>query len=77
MFDNALAFGQLPLVQFLVRFSSAGKFRSNPAISLTEPAISYLVEKYAFEKMESRSRLGFLCWLLGLGTVFSPIYGLI
>ena len=41
------------------------------AISLTEPALSFLVEEYNAKRQRVAISLGVICWLLGLGTVFS------
>ena len=68
-----LAFGQLPLglifgTIFFVLVSFAA---ITSAISLTEPALSYLVEEYNAKRQRVAISLGVLCWVLGLGTVFS------
>ena len=41
------------------------------AISLTEPALAYLVEEYNAKRKRVAISLGVICWILGLGTVFS------
>ena len=81
-----LAFGQLPFGSIFgsVFFLLVSFAAITSAISLTEPAISYLVEKYNSKRWRVAVGLGFLCWLLGLGTVFSfniwadlkPVFGL-
>lgn len=68
-----LAFGQLPMgalfgTVFFVLVSFAA---ITSAISLTEPAIAYVVEEYNAKRSRVAVSLGVLCWLLGLGTVFS------
>ena len=68
-----LAFGQLPLglifgTIFFVLVSFAA---ITSAISMTEPALSYLVEEYNAKRQRVAISLGVLCWILGLGTVFS------
>ena len=81
-----LAFGQLPMgalfgTVFFVLVSFAA---ITSAISLTEPAIAYVVEEYNAKRSRVAIRLGVFCWLLGLGTVFSfniwadvkPLFGL-
>ena len=81
-----LAFGQLPMgalfgTVFFVLVSFAA---ITSAISLTEPAIAYVVEEYNAKRSRVAISLGVLCWLLGLGTVFSfniwadvkPLFGL-
>ncbi len=68
-----LAFGQLPLgaifgTVFFILVSFAA---ITSAISLTEPALAYLVEEYNAKRKRVAISLGVICWLLGLGTVFS------
>ena len=68
-----LAFGNLPLgtvfgTIFFVLVSFAA---ITSAISLTEPALSYLVEEYNAKRKRVAISLGVICWILGLGTVFS------
>ena len=68
-----LAFGQLPLgalfgTVFFILVSFAA---ITSAISLTEPALSYLVEEYNAKRKRVAISLGVMCWILGLGTVFS------
>lgn len=41
------------------------------AISLIEPAVAWCVENYEIERKKACLAMGFLTWLLGLGTVFS------
>lgn len=68
-----LAFGQLPLgLIFGTIFFILVSFAAiTSAISLTEPALSYLVEEYNAKRQRVAISLGVLCWILGLGTVFS------
>lgn len=68
-----LAFGQLPfgalfgcLFFVLVSFAAI-----TSAISLTEPALAYLVEEYNAKRQRVAISLGVICWLLGIGTVLS------
>ena len=81
-----LAFGQLPMgavfgTVFFVLVSFAA---ITSAISLTEPAIAFVVEEYNAQRSRVAISLGVFCWLLGLGTVFSfniwadakPLFGL-
>ncbi len=68
-----LAFGQLPLgaifgTVFFVLVSFAA---ITSAISLTEPALAYLVEEYNAKRSRVAISLGVICWLIGLGSVFS------
>lgn len=68
-----LAFGQMPLgalfgTIFFVLVSFAA---ITSAISLTEPALAFLVERYNAKRSHVAISLGISCWLLGVGTVFS------
>lgn len=68
-----IAFGNLPggtvlgaLFFLLVSFAAI-----TSAISLTEPALTYLVEQYNAKRWRVAISLGVFCWLLGIGTVLS------
>ncbi len=68
-----LAFGQMPAGEYfgaafflLVSFAAI-----TSAISLTEPAITYLVEEYNAKRKRVATSICVMCWILGLGTVFS------
>ena len=68
-----LAFGQMPfgaaigtIFFLLVSFAAL-----TSAISLTEPALAWLVEDYNAKRQRVAISLGVICWILGLGTVFS------
>lgn len=68
-----LAFGNLPLgslfgTLFFVLVSFAA---ITSAISISEPALSYLVEEYNAKRRRVSISLGVICWIIGLGTVFS------
>lgn len=68
-----LAFGQMPLgalfgALFFVLVSFAA---ITSAISLTEPALAFLVEEYNAKRSRVAISLGVICWVLGLGSVFS------
>ena len=68
-----LAFGQMPMgtifgAVFFVLVSFAA---ITSAISLTEPALAWLVEDYNAKRARVAISLGVICWILGLGTVFS------
>jgi len=41
------------------------------AISISEPALAYLVEKYKLKRSSIAIVLGFISWILGIGTVLS------
>jgi NSS family neurotransmitter:Na+ symporter len=68
-----LAFGQMPfgalfgtLFFVLVSFAAI-----TSAISISEPALAYLVETYNAKRGRVAVTLGVISWILGLGTVFS------
>lgn len=68
-----LAFGQLPLgalfgTLFFVLVSFAA---ITSAISISEPALSYLTEEYNAKRKRVAVSIGVMSWILGLGTVFS------
>ncbi len=68
-----LAFAQMPFgalfgTIFFVLVSFAA---ITSAISLTEPALAYLVEQYNANRARVAISLGVICWLLGIGTVLS------
>lgn len=71
-----LAFGQMPLGSLfgalfflLVSFAAI-----TSAISISEPALAYLVEEYNAKRSRVAVSLGVISWILGLGTVFSFNY---
>ena len=68
-----LAFGQMPLgAVFGVAFFVLVTFAAiTSAISLTEPGLAFAVERYNLKRPRAALALGLVCWLLGLGTVFS------
>ncbi len=68
-----LAFGQMSAgVLFGTLFFVLVSFAAiTSAISLTEPALAYLVEEYNAKRSRVAISLGVICWLLGLGSVFS------
>lgn len=71
-----LAFGQMPLgavfgTVFFVLVSFAA---ITSAISIMEPALAFLVEEYNAQRHRAAISLGVLCWLIGLGSVFSFNY---
>jgi NSS family neurotransmitter:Na+ symporter len=68
-----LAFGQMPfgLVFGCVFFVLVSFAALTSAISLTEPALAWLVEDYNAVRGRVAITLGVICWILGLGTVFS------
>jgi NSS family neurotransmitter:Na+ symporter len=68
-----LAFGQMPLgalfgTLFFVLVSFAA---ITSAISISEPALAYLVEQYNAKRSRVAISLGVICWILGIGTVLS------
>jgi len=68
-----LAFGQMPFGAFFgVLFFLLVSFAAiTSAISLTEPALAYLVEEYNAKRARVAVTLGVICWLIGVGTVLS------
>ena len=68
-----LAFGQMPLgALFGVVFFTLVSFAAiTSAISLTEPALAYLVEEYNAKRSRVAVSVGVICWLLGIGSVLS------
>jgi NSS family neurotransmitter:Na+ symporter len=68
-----LAFGQLPLgVVFGTLFFVLVSFAAiTSAISISEPALAYLVEEYNAKRGRVAISLGAISWLLGIGTVLS------
>ena len=68
-----LAFGQMALgVVFGTMFFLLVTFAAiTSAISIIEPALAYLVEEYNARRRRVAISLGVICWILGLGSVFS------
>ena len=68
-----LAFGNLPLgALFGAIFFLLVSFAAiTSAISITEPALAYLVEEYNAKRSRVAITLCGFCWLLGIGTVLS------
>jgi neurotransmitter:Na+ symporter, NSS family len=68
-----LAFGQMPLGSlFGTLFFMLVSFAAiTSAISISEPALAYLVEEYNAKRARVAVSLGVISWILGLGTVFS------
>ena len=68
-----IAFGNMPFGIFfgLVFFMLVTVAAWSSSISLIEPAISWLVESGKGTRLQGGIWFGLLCWLLGLGTVFS------
>lgn len=63
-----VAFGQLMGVVFFVLVAVAAW---SSAISLLEPMVAYLVERTRVRRGWVTFGLSFICWFVGLGTVFS------
>lgn len=68
-----LAFGQMPGgVIFGTLFFILLVFAAwTSAISLIEPAVAWLIEKFSFSRLMSCLICGAITWAIGLGTVFS------
>ena len=74
MFETLpVAFGNLPLgaVVGAVFFLLVSFAAVTSAISLTEPAVAFLVEEYNAKRSRVAISLGSVCWLLGIGSVLS------
>ena len=71
-----IAFGSMPggdiiaTLFFMLLFFAA----ITSSISLIEPAISYMVEKYSLTRAKATVRMGLITWILGLGTILSFNY---
>lgn len=68
-----LAFGQMPLgALFGTLFFLLVSFAAiTSAISISEPALAYLVETYNAKRSRVAISLGVISWVIGLGTVLS------
>ncbi|MDH3533120.1 MAG: sodium-dependent transporter [Gammaproteobacteria bacterium] len=68
-----LAFGQMPggLIFATLFFMLLSFAAWTSAISLMEPAVAWLVERYNRARAEAAMIIGLLIWALGLGTVLS------
>jgi NSS family neurotransmitter:Na+ symporter len=68
-----LAFGQMPFGEVIgtVFFLLVSFAALTSAISLTEPALAWLVEDFNAKRQRVAVTVGVICWVLGLGTVFS------
>jgi NSS family neurotransmitter:Na+ symporter len=68
-----IAFGSMPggsiiaTLFFILLFFAA----ITSSISLIEPAISFLIERYSMSRAEASIRMGFLTWFVGIGTLLS------
>ena len=74
MFETLpVAFGNLPFGAILgtIFFLLVSFAAITSAISLTEPALAFLVEEYNARRWRVAISLGAVCWLLGIGTVLS------
>lgn len=68
-----LALGNLPFGAIIgaIFFALVSFAAITSAISLTEPALAYLVEEYNAKRERVAISLGVICWVLGIGTVLS------
>ena len=74
MFETLpVAFGNLPAGAILgtIFFLLVSFAAITSAISLTEPALAFLVEEYNAKRWRVAISLGAVCWFLGIGTVLS------
>ncbi len=71
-----IAFGAMPggetfgTLFFVLLFFAA----ITSAISLIEPAITLLVENFAYSRTEASLKAGFVTWVIGIGTIWSFNY---
>ena len=68
-----VAFGAMPggLAVGMLFFILVTIAAWSSAISLIEPGVAWLIEKRGFNRFSANILLGFIAWLLGLGTVLS------
>ncbi len=68
-----LAFGNMPFGSFFgVLFFVLVSFAAwSSSISLIEPAVAWMVERFGMSRVKTSIGLGIAVWLVGLGTVFS------
>ena len=68
-----IAFGAMPFGNVIATFFFVLLFFAalTSSISLIEPAISYLIERFSFDRVEATYRIGFITWVIGLGTLLS------
>ena len=68
-----VAFGNLPLGALVgaIFFILVSFAAVTSAISLTEPALAFLVEEYNAKRPRVALTIGAACWLLGIGSVLS------
>ena len=68
-----LAFGNLPLGGFFgtLFFLLVALAALTSAISISEPAIAYFKERFNQPRLHTALVIGIVCWILGLGSVFS------
>ncbi len=71
-----LAFGVMPYGELVATLFFVLLFFAaiTSSISLIEPAISFLIEKYSYSRAEATVRLGSLTWFIGIGTLLSFNY---
>lgn len=68
-----IAFGAMPggviiaTLFFILLFFAA----ITSSISLIEPAISFLIEKFSISRADATLKMGILTWLIGIGTILS------
>ena len=68
-----VVFGAMPLGSLFgtLFFVLVGLAAWSSAISLLEPAVAYLTERFGFHRLSASLLITSCAWLLGLGTVFS------
>ncbi len=65
---SAMPFGQLFATLF---FSLVVLAALTSAVSLVEPSVTWLVEKYEARRSASAFLVGIICWILGIGSLLS------
>jgi NSS family neurotransmitter:Na+ symporter len=68
-----IAFGNMPggIIFGFMFFALVTMAAWSSSISLIEPAVAWFVETKKATRLQAGLAFGFICWLLGLGTVFS------
>jgi len=68
-----VAFGAMPggLAVGMLFFILVTIAAWSSAISLIEPAVAWLIEKRGFNRFSANIALGFIAWILGIGTILS------
>tara|TARA_B100000029_G_C17583262_1_gene960349 strand:- start:2287 stop:3021 length:735 start_codon:yes stop_codon:yes gene_type:complete len=71
-----IAFGSMPggtiigTLFFILLFFAA----ITSSISLIEPAVTLVIENFSYTRSEAATKIGFVTWLIGIGTIWSFNY---